>query len=162
VRDTKKNKAFALKHPPGMAAVARLAFSPGGKYLAVATEDPGNPAAACAVYLWDTATWKLTWVLPHKDKSCSGLAFDSRGEKLAIASTAYVVHGEKGKVTIWDLPRKKALVSLQEDPGYVESLAWSSDGTYLATGTWNPMKTDKESVALWEAATGKRVATLAD
>jgi WD40 repeat protein len=124
--------------------VSQLAWSPDAKILAACA---GQGAIQC----WNPESHqKLPDIKP--DIECTTLAWSPVGKDLAVGG-----HGEDHDVEIWrwegdsgKLLRK--LLLPQRHKGSVRGLAWSSDGTVLASGG-----SGSRSLCLWEAATGNVV-----
>src|SRR5207302_11306958 len=115
--------------------VTALALSPDQRELAVA----------------DKSGWIWFWALPRGEKrppikEATGftihcLAFSGDGRRLAVGSSG-------GEVTIWDRQKQRSLVPCHGSSWDVYALAFSPDGTLLASGGRNPIE-------LWDAATGR-------
>lgn len=116
-------------------SVVSLAFSPDGRFLAVATGDPDKQ-----VHLFDVETGAerqfhghLSWI--------SDLAFSSDGQTLATASADQTIR-------LWDVRQGTELRRFQGHQNEVYCLAWSPDapdGEQIASGgkdssvrVWNP------------------------
>jgi WD40 repeat protein/serine/threonine protein kinase len=95
-----------------------LAFSPDGKKLLWSDADS-------AVNLWDLETDEVRTFKGHKG-TCRGVAFDPRGRWVASGS------GD-GTAKLWDLESGHEVQSLPTP--FVEGLAFSPDGRYLAAAT---------------------------
>ena len=83
------------------------------------------------------------------------LAFSPDGEKIALAGWGYsasysqfVLAGGSEKVKLWDVATQRDIATLEG-----KSVAFSPDGTILATGT-------RSGIKLWNVATQRNIATL--
>jgi WD40 repeat protein len=111
-----------------------LAFSPDGKWLAVAGN--GNPL------LLDTATAKPVHVLGHT-RPAAGVAFSPDGRRLATAG------GIACCVRLWDTATGKEVLPHVGHRGPVLRLALSPDSRHLVSGS------DDQTVRLWDTDTGR-------
>ncbi len=136
---------YTLKIGP-LPPVTALAFSPDGKVLAAGVYR--------AVLLWDTQTGKPLPCLTQLAGAVQSVAFRPDGTVLAVAGGS---PGASGEVKCYDT---KTWQSLSKNFGghgdVVYSVAWSADGSKLATASQD--KTAK----VWEWATGKELWTLKD
>jgi WD40 repeat protein len=115
-----------------------VAVSPDGKFIAAAEND--------SVYLWDTASKRLTATLPDPHPATDGvvnaLALNPDGTMLAVAYTY-------GPVLIWDTATRRIVATIAAGAD-ASGLAFSTDGGTLAVcGNGN-------DVLLWDVA-GRRV-----
>jgi len=123
-------------------AVFAVAYAPQGKVLASAGGDG-------AVRLWDAATGQEIRCLHWTEDAVTGVAFSPNGNTLAAVS-------RDGRLAVWDaasgqeLDRWHAHARFYGEPNgqAATSLAFSADGRLLATG--------RETVLIWEAATGRK------
>jgi WD40 repeat protein/predicted Ser/Thr protein kinase len=116
--------------------VASVAFSPGGKVLATASEENADEPSASdrhsaqsewwTVKLWDPAAGRELLTLPGKQRLLSCLAFSPDGQTLVTN------HGEE--VRLWDVPTGQLRQTLTGHGGVVRCAAFSPDGALLATG----------------------------
>jgi WD40 repeat protein len=115
------------------AEVRSVAFSPGGKALAVASGTEGHPAQ---VHVWGLAGGREIGPLPGQD-DVFALAFSPDGK--ALASAGHVIR-------LWDLDSRKELHKTERLRSAVRRLAFSPDGKTLVCGMW------EHRVRLWDVA----------
>ncbi|HZP82351.1 MAG TPA: c-type cytochrome domain-containing protein, partial [Chthonomonadaceae bacterium] len=146
-KDMPKDAAFtfALKVGP-LPAITALAFSLDGKRLAV--------GGYRAVTLWDTAKGQPEKCLVGLPGPVQSLAFRPDGAQLAVAGGA---PGVAGEVRVYDT-KTWALVGkpLGGHTDVVYSVAWSPDGTRLATASQD------KTARLWEWPSGKELQVFRD
>jgi eukaryotic-like serine/threonine-protein kinase len=98
--------------------VTGVAFSPGGRLLATASQDR-------TARVWEVRTGREVWTLQEHAGPLTGLAFSPDGRRLATAS-------EDRTVKIWDVSTGLKLLTLKGHPGPVNGVAFSPDGRRLA------------------------------
>jgi WD40 repeat protein len=136
LRDTATGRAVGpvFKYP---ADVHRLAFSPDGRWLAVWATDE-------SLELREAATG-----LPHRhlgrNENVRGVTFSPDGRRLA----AYGGSKGQGLVRVWDVATGREQATMRGHQTEVYALAFSPDGTWLATGAWD------HTARVWDTATGK-------
>ncbi|MFB4305959.1 protein kinase [Actinomadura sp. GTD37] len=111
------------------AAIAAMAFSPDGRYLATGGGEQGQMEVTAfdgKVQLWDARTGRLIALAADTSQEVRSLAFSRDGGKLAA--------GVGGSVYLWDIERNRRLGVLDDPSGTVTALAFSPDGGTLATG----------------------------
>ncbi len=135
-----------LKHESYVEAVA---FNPDGTLLATGSLDK-------TAKVWEMPSGRLLATLKHDDGVYS-VVFNSDGTLLATRSdffdeklTKYTI----SEVRVWEMPSGRLLATLKHD-GRVYSVAFSPDGTLLATRT-----RDDNTAKVWEMPSGKLLATL--
>jgi WD40 repeat protein len=136
---------LALKIGP-LAPVTALAYSPDGKRLAVGSYR--------AVVLWDTATGQPAATIAPLAGPVQSIAFRSDGTQLAVAGGA---PGVAGEVNVFDAKTLAPVGNpLTGHTDQVYSVAWSQDGTRLATASQD------KTARLWEWPSGKELKAFKD
>jgi hypothetical protein len=105
-----------------------LAYSPDGKWLAVAGGDPGQFGTAT---LWKVeADGKLTFVreLVESTDCLFAIAFSPDGKTLAAA-------GADRAIRIWEVATGKELAVIEDHADWIFDLAYSPDGKRLASAS---------------------------
>ena len=96
----------------GKGNVTRIAYSPDGAQIAVATE--------IGVWLYDAETYKETALLTTEDGWAESVAFSLDGEMLAFGTRAW-----DAAVHLWNAKTGEHLFTLTDDFGTVASVAFS-------------------------------------
>jgi WD40 repeat protein len=128
-----QSTVVSICHPKDGALTARIeladsdgcsvAYSPDGLTLAV--------GLAREVKLYNTLTWKERYSLTVNQRGCfEGLTFSADGRRLAAATYDSVV--------VWDLASRDVVVVINARTGFVHGVAFSPDGTMLATASEGP------------------------
>ncbi len=151
LQDIKTENAATLD---GHASVTSMALSPDGNILATATQQG-------RINLWNTSTYfrigTLIATLSPGDKGpfpyrLASVAFSADGRTLAAGSFT--------RLHLWDLATETNIATLREHAGWLESVAFSPDGSLVATaGGWAPGGEDA-TVRLWDVETRSVVAVL--
>ena len=119
----------------GKGNVTRIAYSPDGAQIAVATR--------IGVWLYDAETYKETALLTREDGWAESVAFSLDGEMLAVGIRAW-----DAAVHLWDAKTGEHLFTLTGDFRTVNCVAFSPDGKTLASASGG------ETVRLWDVETG--------
>jgi hypothetical protein len=133
---------FAGRHP----AVKALAFSPDGSILASGSSRYENGL----VSVWAWPTGKKLHQFSLKLGDVAALAFSPDSTTLACAAS--------GGVRLWDVKTGRELRTLAARAAC--ALAFSPDGSRLATPHGAPLDGESGLITLWEVATGKAVRRL--
>lgn len=107
--------------------IYNLSFSRDGSRLVAVTNQPGD---APTIALWDTSDGKLLQRIGGHSSPVTGLA-------LRADASLLVSSGSDGVLKIWESASGKELrsIAVAEGQGWYSSVAFSPDGSLLATGT---------------------------
>jgi WD40 repeat protein len=139
VRRGKEIRAFGRHLPVGYVAAA--AFSPDGRLLASGGSDRN-------VRLWEGATGEQIFCFAGHSHAVAAVAFSPDGRFVASGSGADEPrnqHEGADKIRLWDVVTGREMKPLDVQGSHVTSLAFSSDGSQLASGLQNG------TVLLWQA-----------
>jgi WD40 repeat protein len=117
---------YDMDHPPvytRLPVIPALAFSPDGSLLAV--------AGFHEVLLWKSDGTELIGRLVGLSERVESLAFSPDGKKLAVGAGR---PARMGEVQIWDVAKRKLVLSVPVTFDTVYGISWSPDGTKIAFG----------------------------
>ena len=132
-----------MDHPPEytrLPVIPALAFSPDGSLLAV--------AGFHEVLLWKSDGTELVGRLVGLSERIESLAFSPDGKKLAVTGGR---PARMGEVQVWDVAKRKLLLSVPVTYDTVYGVSWSPDGTKIAFGCAD------NTVRAIDAKTGEQV-----
>jgi len=114
-----------------------LAFSPNGQYLVLGTNSGVN--------IWEVESWK-------KARDCIDKCFV---RDVAVSPDSnHVAYSRGQNVCVMDMKTGNDIAKLKGHTNKVTCLAFSPDGTWIASGSWD------KTIRIWETATGNLILTL--
>ena len=136
-------------HTSGVTAVV---YSPDGTTIATGSGWRNNKDSTVPVQLWDAFTGKRKAKLAGHTKRITAIVYSPDGATIATASrdsTVRLWHADTGthKATLKHTQGFNATLPWNRDANAVNAIAYSPDGTTIATGTQNG------KVRLWNART---------
>ena len=134
---------YDMDHPPEytrLPVIPGLAFSPDGTLLAV--------AGFHEVLLWKADGSELVGRLVGLSERVESLAFSPDGQKLAVSGGR---PSQMGEVQVWDVKKRKLVLSVPITYDTVYGVSWSPDGTKIAFGC------SDNTVRAIDAKSGKQI-----
>jgi WD40 repeat protein len=129
--------------------IKSAAFSPDGRTIVTASIDG-------TARLWDTATGKETAVLRGHEDIITSAAYSPDSKTVVTAS-------DDKTARIWDVATGREIAILRGHKDAVHLAKFSPDGESVVTTSFNlsaPFSTVENAARVWDAATGKEIATL--
>ena len=135
-----------------------LTVSPDGRYVFIsfwATGIRGNTTRRFFAFVFDSRTGQL---LGSGEGRYWGMPSISHDNRLAVATNAARL-GYNDEIAIFDLPSLKERIGFQAHDRGVLSLAWSPDGSRLASGSNAAgIPREPEPIRVWDTTSGARLA----
>jgi serine/threonine protein kinase/WD40 repeat protein len=138
---------------PNSSGVPVIAYNRSGTILATGDQFYSS------IYLWDVATGRRIAALTDNipDESSGAVAFSANGKTLASGCRCEGTGSPSDNTYLWDIATRHIIATLTNpDSQSVVSVAYSPDGTTLATGDNNG------TTYLWDVTTRHIIATLTD
>jgi WD40 repeat protein/serine/threonine protein kinase len=144
-------EALTLERRTGSGnSVHGVAFSPDGNRLASAEAELNKPGE---VKVWDAQTGKAALTLQGHKGDVRGVCWSPDGNRLASAGQGYDEQKKEfyGEVKVWEVKTGQPTLSLHGHTSGVYGVAWSPDGTRLASAC------NDWTVRVWDAQTGQQI-----
>lgn len=129
----------------GTSSLRSIAWSPDSAVVVT--------AAANSAIGWDVASGSQIFQLNHDKITRAEFAPD--GIRVVTAGVTTDANTEIGTIKIWAVPTQTELLAIVAYAEAVNAVAWSPDGTRIASGG------DDGFARIWDAATGEELAVLA-
>ena len=140
---------------PGAGDVTRAAFSEDG--LRVASGHPDG-----TIRVWNLESGKEVFARRAHPSFVAAIAMSPDGTRVISSSGAFDFETQRwvfGQLKVWDAAAGNPVQSLKGHAGLVKTLAFSADGTHLAS-VCGQGPGDDETVILWDGKTGRPLARL--
>ncbi|HEV8060632.1 MAG TPA: protein kinase [Gemmataceae bacterium] len=124
-------------------AVHRVAFSPDGRRLASLSGD--------AVKIWNAANGEVFQTFEAENGWMHyGLAYSPDGQFVAVTA-------HQPPVIVWNVETGRVAQTVNSAASIVKNLAYSPDGSLLAGGAGDLVRSEPGEVDVWDARTGQRL-----
>ena len=137
-----KTRAWLGEHQRHIFAVA---FSPDGKWLALAEGGGFSQTRGMSIRLWNVAKGKTAFNLECHELPVRSLAFSPDGKTLASA-------GDDGTIRVWDIVKRR-FIRQMDSPGHM--IAYSPDGKTLAS-----CGPQSDKILFFDPKTGQKTLTI--
>jgi WD40 repeat protein/tRNA A-37 threonylcarbamoyl transferase component Bud32 len=141
VRDANTGELLCVHHPRRPRAT-NIDLSPDFRRAFVRTADETS-------YLWDLETGRETDVALAVHSKLRAVTFSPAGDRVLT-----IEDYRSNAMRLWDSETGRLLCEMEGHANSITSLAFSADGTRLASGSRD------QTIGLWDLGTGRRVATL--
>ncbi|MDB4724402.1 hypothetical protein OAF71_01280 [bacterium] len=126
--DTPKNAVtkFDMDHPPiysNAPQITTVDYSPDGKYLAI--------SGYHEVLVFNVSNWQLQYRLVGLSERIESAIFSNNSQFLAVAGGS---PGRRGEIQIWDIAKKKLVLSRGVLYDTLYGASWSADDKLIAFG----------------------------
>jgi WD40 repeat protein len=147
IRDRTGREIAVVREEPG-ASVASVEFSPdGGRLVTVGRAMGRDEPDGREIVIWD---WRVGEVERTIDARADRAVLSPTGELIAT-----VPHGTSGpQVEVWDWTTGQRVAALARNTGFVVDLAFSADGSRLATASGDG------TVRVWDPRSGEQLLLL--
>ncbi len=135
----------------GSASTGAMALSPDGQKLAAAVASRQGPGATRGIQIWDLDTGEPGPLLKD-EKPVEVLAWSGDGKTLAVGCGTVI--------KLWDLATEEAHELSARSHAAVTHLAFSPDGSVLASASTQWSRSGPGTVQLWSAESGKVIGTI--